>query len=386
MRKFNYITALCVVFLLAAVSVGWAFGEIRYADRPLNLRKGRSARTAWVGSLYAGQKVRVAYVKDGWAAVFEPGGTNSRESAAVGYSNVKYLKTKRGRHEPKGWGELVYTPRTLNVRSKPSTKGRKLDSLKGGEHVRIDFPEDDWAMVFWPSSTIRSKLNARGFSSAKYFQPATKQSLKKTQVVQQKAPAPAPVSKPVSAGSGDGQVAGSVAPPPPAAAPKAAPVVAAKPVPVKAAAPKAAPKPVAKVVPKSKPKSAPKSSFGTKKTMVIDRSKFAKTKRPDPTPDKIAHGYQYRIIEKSETKRLGETWITVKVFLASKKLPGSEALRDFSTSIWREYKRANKNVAVLVYMPGMDLEDLAYGVTKFDDSRLLEFWVRKATLFGTEFL
>ncbi len=71
-----------------------AFGEIRYPDRPLNLRKARSAKASWVGSLYPGQKVRIAFLKDGWVAVFEPGETRNSESAAVGYSNVKYLKKK----------------------------------------------------------------------------------------------------------------------------------------------------------------------------------------------------------------------------------------------------------------------------------------------------
>ena len=459
MRKINTIVVLIVSLLLLVASTAWAFGEIRYPDRPLNLRKGRSAKTSWVGSLYPGQKVRIAFLEDGWVAVFEPGETRNSESAAVGYSNVKYLKREQTRVEPKPWGELVYTPRKLNVRSKPSVKGQKLATLQVMEHVKIDFPQDDWTMVFSPQATIRSEKNAIGYSSAKYFKPATESSMNKAGLgkepvaAEQSVPAPIAVSEAVEVEGGQGQVGGSVAPPP-------APVSVKTPkpwgdvltvkrkvnirkgrtsgsryirtlkpgekvrvdflksgwyavfnenelirsesramgyalqslidggpeevvIPTKAMA---APSATKTATPTETSVASTKSTASQKKTMVIDRSKFSGAKRADPIPNKTAHGYQYRIIEKAETRQLGETWITVKVFLATKKLPSTTALKDFSTTLWRENKKANKNLAVLVYLPGMDLEDLAFGVTKFDNERMLEFWVRKATLFGTDFL
>lgn len=407
MRRINCIFVFSLVFVLSAASLGWAFGEIRYPDRPLNLRNGRSARATWVGSLYPGQKVRVAYLKNGWVAIFEPGATDSRESAAVGYSNSKYLKKKRTRHEPKAWGELVYTKQTLNVRSKPALSGRKLDTLKAYEHVRVDYPDDDWIMVFWPSATIRSKLNARGYCSDKYFKPATEKSVRywrklngedvspssETVAVKSvKTPADGAASQ-SSAVSAKSVKKETVAPAPVKTVEKTTPPVVSTPVKTQPQVAKKplpeSPKPVASPSVSTQKKAAEptaQSGFGKKKTLVIDRTKFAGAKRPDPTPDKTAHGYQYRIVEKSETKRLGESWITVKVFLATKKLPGTNALKDFSTSIWKEYRRPNKFVSVLIYVPGMDLEDLAYGVSKFNDQKMIEFWVRKATLFGTEFL
>jgi len=451
MRKIHTIVVLIVSLLLLAASTAWAFGEIRYPDRPLNLRKERSARTAWVGSLYPGQKVRVGFLKDGWVAVFEPGETRNSESAAVGFSNAKYLKKKQTRVEPKPWGEIVYTVRKLNVRNKPSVRGRKITTLQVMEHVKIDFPEDDWTMVFSPKATIRSNMNAIGYSSAKYFKPATRKSLAKAGFgdepgpVEVVTPAPIVVSEAVEVASGQGQVSGSVVPPPALVPTKISKswgmvVTVKSKVNVRkdrtsgsryvstlkpgekvrvdflkngwyavfrenevirkesralgyalqtliedAGDAKVSLIEEKKVLPVASPPIA-KAVGGEKKTIVIDRSKFGNAKRPDPTPDKTAHGYQYRIIEKSETKRLGETWVTIKVFLSTKKMPGTAALKDFSTTLWREHKKAMKNVAVLVYLPGMDLEDLAFGVTKFDDERMLEFWVRKATLFGTDFL
>jgi len=438
-----------------AAATAMAFGEIRYPDRPLNLRKSRSPKTAWVGSLYPGQKVKVAFLKNGWVAVFEPGETRNSESAAVGYSNVKYLKTKQTRVEPQSWGELVYTPRKLNVRSKPSVKGKPVDMLSVNERVRIDFPDGDWTMVFSPRATIRSKMNSLGFSSTKYFKPAPQPSVATSQ------PVPV-VTQPVEVASGQGQVSGSVAPPPVQVAPSAT-VVAKKRTSApqewgrvvtvgrkvnlrkgrtsssryvrtlkpgekvrvdflksgwyavfrtneplrkesraigyalqslledtyadaKTIAPTVIPTAISKAGAVSQSQTAKEPVGGVKKTMVIDRSRFSKSQRPDPTADKTAHGYKYRLLEKSETTKYGESWITLKVFLATSKLPGSKALEDFAKTLWKEHKRANKHVAVFVYLPGMDTEDLAYGVIQFSDEKMLELWVRKATLFGTDFL
>lgn len=490
--KKNHIIAFGVLLLLLLASTAFAFGEIRYTDRPLNLRDGRSPKHAWIGNLYPGQKVRIAHLKDGWVAVYEPNASDGSESAAVGFANVKYLKKERTRHEPKEWGEMKYAIRALNVRSKPDIKGRKVKTLKSWEHVLVDFPEGDWILVFEPDATIRSKMNGIGYSSAKYFRTATEKTKasvgfgKTPEAVTPLTPEPAPEPIPVVAAdnaevvSGVGQVSGAVTPPP--AQPKALnvpprlveatkkinvrlertsasrlvrtlksgdrvkvgllengwyavfgeaervhaesqpmgyalesiinkgtealisrpksvskpepaavkPVPAPKPEPVAVkpqAAPKPEPTPVANpVVEKAqRTASAPAAKDSGKKTMVIDRTGFTK-KRPDPTPDKSAHGYQYRFLEKSETRQFGEAWITLKVFLATTKLPNRQQLEDFATTLWKDHRRVTKNVAVLIYLPGMDTEDLAYGVIKFDDKRLLELWVRKATLFGTKFM
>lgn len=515
MRKIQFILSVlfCVVLF---TSTAFAFGEIRYTDRPLNLRDGRSPKAGWIGNMYSGQRVRIAHLKDGWVAVYEPDAVDGSESAAAGFANVKYLKKKRTRYEPKEWGELKYVVRALNVRSRPDIKGKKIMTLKSWEHVRVDFPSDDWIMVFKPTATIRSKMNAIGYSSAKYFRSATEKTKAsvgfndKGESARPAAVAPALVEQDAPATdassadtaetvSGQGQVSGSVVPPPAepefvpprlvqvnrkinireartsgsslvrtlksgdrvkvglprqgwyavygehelvhalshpmgyalqtlvdkgaetvAEAPEAAPVTKPEPVAVQPVSalqsdsavaaskvvPEPKPTPEPKVAPESKPAPEPKvapklvpassasekrplevsSSDKGQQTMVIDRNAFSGEKRPDPVPNKVVHGYKYRFLEKSETRKAGELWITLKVFLATTKLPGRKALEDFATTLWKEHRRVTKKVAVLIYLPGMDTEDLAYGVVKFDDDKMLELWVRKATLFGTSFL
>ena len=510
MRLFRLTVFLIACLLLASASA-LAFGEIAYSDRPLNLRSSRSPKSEWVGMLYAGQKVRISDEQDGWVAVYEPDETDP--SKVVGYSNTKYLLAKRGRYEPKEWGQLVFTPNKLNIRQKPSVKSRKVGVLQPKARVIIDFPEDQWTMVFSPEATIRSRMNGLGFCSSHYFQPVTDKTGSAPRVaagqedaaeaaraedesqaagqdmaytdtrrltvaraidLRQSRTETSPLIRPLSPGEEiqvgllrDGWYAvfaasdfirsessslgyaqqsqidqgAELVPPPgaepaseaavePTPEPEPTPETAAEPTPesvvepkpvsveaIKAEAikpkvqepapapepvrqevaakadpapPKPAPKPEPKPEPaKAKPEPKPepvKEAAPRQQTMVIDRSAFVKTKRPDPIPDQTVHGYHFRFIEKSETRQFGQPWITLKVFLATDKLPDREALKDFATTLWQDHKRVTKNVAVHIYLPGMDLEDLAYAVIRFDDEKLLELWVRKAALFGTKFM
>jgi len=485
------LTILIFIFLITAAASALAFGHVAYPDRPLNLRSARSARAEWVGTLYPGQMVRIAHEKDGWVAVYEPDATDGSEAGAVGFSNAKYLKKRRTRYEPKPWGELMYSPTKLNIRSKPSLKGQKVAVLHAGDRVIVDFPEDDWVMAFSPEATIRSHMNGIGFCSGKYLKPVPSSTGQaNTDGVEAEADYTNTTGNVAQLSSGSGQIEGNVAFPASAVQRVAmtakvnvrqsrtsnSPLVRtlkpneivqiglqrngwyavfaandtirsestslgyalqslvdkssrpaslervkeisvvekkepAKPEPAAIAEParasrseverhkgetvslaaikaEATSKPVettqsARPVPERAVVSAASKE---QKTFVIDRSAITPTKRPDPTPDKTSHGYKYKLVEKSETRQFGEPWITLKVFLATNKVPDSEALRDFATTLWRKHKRITKKLAVLIYLPGMDLDDLSYGVIKFDDDKMLELWYRKATLFGTKFM
>ncbi|MEZ7196359.1 SH3 domain-containing protein [Pseudodesulfovibrio karagichevae] len=476
MRRIPFLI-VAVACLVLSSAPAFAFGQILYADRPLNLRDGRSPKAEWVGSLYAGQKVRVAHEKDGWVAVYEPDATDPSEAKAAGYSNSKFLKPTRGRYEPKEWGDLVVSSTKLNIRSKPNVRGEKVRTLQPGERVLVDFPEDDWTVVFASGATIRSKLNGIGYASTKYLEPAGAAS---PAPAPEPEPAPAPAStevrRPVEPAAqapaervpepstairrvalanevnvhqsrttnsplvqtlrpGDvvqlgllrngwyavfkasdmirsesssigyalqsamdansreaGVVVSPVTPPAPAkAVAPAAPSAPAKPEisaeALKAEALKAdrSPSPAPAAAPEPAFEARPLST-GKQQTLVIDRSAFKNARRPDPSPDQNAHGYRYKFLEKSENRAYGHVWITLKVFLDTSKLPDRAALKDFASSLWKDHRRVTKNVLVEVYLPGMDLDDLSWGVVKFDYDGMIELWTRRATLFGTKFM
>jgi len=453
MRRIFFPVVAAVLFILSA-SHAFAFGKIMYADRPLNLRDDRSPRGEWVGSLYAGQKVRVAFEENGWVAVYEPGATDADKAKPAGYSNAKFLKPVRGRYEPKPWGEAAYSTTKLNIRSKPDARSAKVGVLRPMERVIMDFPEDEWILVFSPDATIRSNMNGIGYCSAKYLEP----------IPAGAAPAPAKASTPEPAGlraggqaaapvfqrvaltnevdvhqsrttasplvrtlrpgdvvqlglPGNGwyavfkandmirsessslgysrrtamdansRQADDVAAPvavssTPGTTPGTAPA-ASRPAPVVSA--EAIKSEAVKSTSVKPAPPAPVRSEG-QQTMVIDRSAFRKANRPDPTPDQTAHGYRFKFLEKSETREYGQVWITLKVFLSTTKLPDREAFKDFAASLWKDHRRVTKNVLVEVYLPGMDTDDLAWGVAKFDYDGMIEMFVRRATLFGTKFM
>ena len=418
MKRLELIILSSVCLILLAASSAMAFGEIRYPDRPLNLRAGRTASDAWVGSLYPGQKVRVGFLQDGWYAIFEPGETKNTEAAAVGYSNAKFLKKQRERHEPKKWGELVQAIQNLNIRSKPSRGGAKIGMLSAGEKLVMDFVSDEWAMIFSTDATIRSKLNRRGYANVQFLVPTGSVPVQAAAPKAKVAPAPASTTQPKLGTTAWGKVitvpgkinlrqkrtSGSklvrtlqpgetvrvdflengwyavFQENEPLRREKRAMGYALKTLLDKKSAQNV--NSIREVATSGTGDVAVKEG---PRTIVIPKKHAKPASRPDPGADKIAHGYQYKLLETAETKKFGESWISLKVFLSTSKLPSREALEDFATTLWEEHRRANRNLAVLIYLPGMNTEDLAYGVVQFSDEGLLETWVRRVTLFGTPF-
>lgn len=86
------IVAIGLLFLLwTSAALAQSFGEVRYADRPLNVRKARSLDAEHVKTLQPGDRVRVDFLKDGWYAVFDLNATVRDESKALGYANSRFL-------------------------------------------------------------------------------------------------------------------------------------------------------------------------------------------------------------------------------------------------------------------------------------------------------
>ncbi|WP_157054719.1 SH3 domain-containing protein [Salidesulfovibrio brasiliensis] len=192
------LTLFIAVMCLFVASQAMAFSEVRYPDRPLNLRKARSPKASWVGVLQPGQQVRIAWIQDGWAAVFEPWMTDANNVRVAGFANVKYLKKRRGEVEKEPWGEWMRSATTLNVRSGPDRADKKVGQLSPGTVVRADFPEDGWFAVFEARSTIRSKMNAMGWVKADYLEPTSKPAAAAPKPAPKSMPAPKPEAKPES--------------------------------------------------------------------------------------------------------------------------------------------------------------------------------------------
>lgn len=89
--RFFTVLTLLALFCLAAPSAASAWGEIREATVNLNVRKAPNKNGKHVVTLAKGQRVKVDFIKDGWAAVFNLTEKTRDKKKAVGYANVKYL-------------------------------------------------------------------------------------------------------------------------------------------------------------------------------------------------------------------------------------------------------------------------------------------------------
>ena len=84
------LAALCIV-LVSDLAVAQEWGEVREATLNLNVRAKRTPKSDHVVTLAKGQRVKVDFLKDGWAAVFNLNEPTRDEKRAIGYANVKYL-------------------------------------------------------------------------------------------------------------------------------------------------------------------------------------------------------------------------------------------------------------------------------------------------------
>ncbi|MGE4553386.1 MAG: hypothetical protein AB7D57_09745 [Desulfovibrionaceae bacterium] len=310
----------CMLKFLEPAGEG-GFGRLLAVDSPmLNVRAGRSPKAEHRKTLYQGDVVRVDFVEDNWGAVFEPGEARRDESRAMGYANVKFLKSPtsaqlRAAMQPSApaasaapakapavtaqppssgeWGRVATLERPVPVREAPNFPARLVATLKPGDAVRLDGPVDGWYTVYLPQEIVRRPERALGYawadavdsgpaasgpaaSSPAASSPAAS-SLAASAVPASPAPVP-PVSPAASSpvasapaasspvaetGAGEpyvvvGKVGGG-APEPSAPAPDTAPAPGPEPT-VKAApapAPAESPKTASKTAPKTAPKAVP---------------------------------------------------------------------------------------------------------------------------------
>lgn len=74
------------------VEAAESWGEIREAERNLNVRAKRDYKSEHIRTLPKGERVKVDFLKNGWYAIFPLDAVERTESSAIGYSKSKYLR------------------------------------------------------------------------------------------------------------------------------------------------------------------------------------------------------------------------------------------------------------------------------------------------------
>lgn len=170
--------APALVALLLLPSLALAFGQVRQADRDLNVRNERNLTAKHVRTLKKGEKVRTDFMKDGWVAVFELGETKRDESLAIGYSNAKYLNvveqaqpaSDSGAKPQKGADGAKARPGKVGVgktgksatSSAPAPKASKavLAQRTGKENISGDMPEQA-AVPSTPPAPAKAEIKGK---------------------------------------------------------------------------------------------------------------------------------------------------------------------------------------------------------------------------------
>nr|WP_321514262.1 lipopolysaccharide transport periplasmic protein LptA [uncultured Pseudodesulfovibrio sp.] len=83
---------LLVVLTLPSMVFAEEWGEIREATVNLNVREQPDKKSGHVLTLAKGQRVKVDFIENGWAAIFNLTEAKRDLNKAVGYANVKYLE------------------------------------------------------------------------------------------------------------------------------------------------------------------------------------------------------------------------------------------------------------------------------------------------------
>jgi len=337
---------LCLATVLLALSCagsvlakepGW--GRVYTVSGKVSVRENPEDGALQVRVLKSGQKVRVDFEDDGWAAVFDPAETVRAETRAQGYVRLAELragagagdkpeaslraekaakpdkpvklekpvkpekaaapdqarKTDAKKQKPgQDFGEIRVADRRMAVRA-----GRDKDTefkrlLQPGTRVRVDFQEDGWYAVFDPDEKTRDLARAWGYGRDKFLVPEKDYNGQ---------PLPEPAD------------------------------------------------PAAKDAP----------------------AKSAQKKNDDA----VAYAVLARQVD--HLRPLSPVVLRVRLDLPAP--PANEALRRIVREIWKAERRKNEDLQVEVLLPGMDQAGLAFAVARFhDDGRLREFWWREVVL------
>ncbi len=88
----SLVLLLLAAFCLPGVSRAEQWGELRYVETVVNIRKARTTDSLIALKLLPGQAVRVDFLENGWYAVFPPDEAVRAESKAIGYAYAPLLK------------------------------------------------------------------------------------------------------------------------------------------------------------------------------------------------------------------------------------------------------------------------------------------------------
>ncbi|MBU1247308.1 MAG: hypothetical protein KKB70_01310, partial [Proteobacteria bacterium] len=264
-------------------------------------------------------------------------------------------------------GKVVEIERRVNVRAQRTASSSLVTTLAPGDKVRLDLLEKGWYAVFQVKETSQDPRKALGYLYAPML----------GEKVETPTVHPLQPGEPTLAAGNEQSVRTSPFLKGPMDSPAMTPPVQTVP-PTRENEPAAAPEAISAVA----------TSPDGKQSMAINPRDDGDEphKGPVPRADKVRHGYKYAMLERVSGTNVNLGRLMLKVFLDVNVIPSDESLKDFVTTLFKEEMGDSKELMIYVYLPGQDFKDLSYCQAAFIPQGIKEFWVRRATLFGTRLM
>jgi hypothetical protein len=91
----------------------------------------------------------------------------------------------------------------------------------------------------------------------------------------------------------------------------------------------------------------------------------------------------YRIVERKELNYVGSHQMEFRVLLKVRKIPTETAMRRVAETIRRDGNKGWDEFTVWMYLPGMDMKGLSFGLVVFRKAELVYFNINHAARWGT---
>ena len=104
-----------------------------------------------------------------------------------------------------------------------------------------------------------------------------------------------------------------------------------------------------------------------------------KTKKSFSSKDLL----KYQIVNKQDYSYLNASRMKYRVLLNVKKIPSKEEMKEVAKYLWGSNKSWDE-FTVFLYLPDMNVNDLAFGAATFTPKGLKEFFVQNEALYGTK--
>jgi len=92
----------------------------------------------------------------------------------------------------------------------------------------------------------------------------------------------------------------------------------------------------------------------------------------------------YKIVKKEDQSYQGKSRMTYRVLVDVKSKPTEDELKEIAHEIWKNGNQSWGEFTVFLYLPDMNTNSMAYGISNYTRTRFLDFKIQEYSLWGTK--